>query len=267
MPRHTTAAPGSAAIGTAALFCLVALGRVHAQSVHFTIEDRESLAWWQMNPHLNHLWATTCPEDPSWQPGEDRGSGWSVKTSKLPSTRHSNTLEKKIPLYPRQDVSAVCPRDAVSGGVVASDTAAWRGSVRGNVSVRASTLITGLRMRDSFASRTVLQSQKYPDIRFRIDSLTPVQTGAGDTLRADAVGILELRGVETPLTVPIKAWREGNGMRVTGQFQMRPAELVEKYGVSRFALGLGIGTGIWKELHMGLDVILRPASSSPQSRQ
>jgi len=41
-----------------------------AAQTRWVIDRKTSLAWWQMDPHYEHLWATTCPADPSWQPGE-----------------------------------------------------------------------------------------------------------------------------------------------------------------------------------------------------
>ena len=113
-------------------------------------------------------------------------------------------------------------------------------------------------MRDNYARKAVMQSDHYPDIRFRIDSLTGLQHG--DTIRAMAVGQFELRGVSTPTVVPVKAWKEAGGLRVTGKFTIRPTQLIETYKVSQLTLGLGVGTGIWKLLHMGFDVVLRDAT-------
>jgi hypothetical protein len=36
--------------------------------------------------------------------------------------------------------------------------------------------------------------------------------------------------------------------------------LVSGYGMSRFALGMGVLFKRWKTLHMGVDLILRPAA-------
>ncbi|MBI4502546.1 MAG: YceI family protein [Gemmatimonadetes bacterium] len=231
--------------------------RAHAQATNrFTVDERSSLAWWQMSPHLDHLWATTCPQDPNWQPGSERSSGWAYDPSKAPKTGHSNIIDTvHVPLYPRPagQAQAICPA-AVRGEIAVADTSSWRG-VKGLISIRSDAFITGLNMRDEYARKAVLQSQSYPDIRFHLDSLADVRRG--DTITANAVGQFELRGVSQPMVVPIKAWKEGSGMRVTGKFTIRPAELVEKYRVSQLALGLGVGTGIWHYLHLGFDVVLR----------
>ncbi|MBI4421656.1 MAG: YceI family protein, partial [Gemmatimonadetes bacterium] len=195
------------------------------------IDERSSLAWWQVSPHLNHLWATTCPTEPSWQPGDDRSAGWAFDITRAPAQGHAAVVDTvHIPLYPRPAGMAqpICA-PAVRGEIVAADTAAWRG-VHGVVSIRADAFITGLTMRDNFAKKAILQSDRYPDIRFRVDSLIDVQRG--DTLTAKAVGRFEFRGVSTPTVVPVKAWREAGGLRVIGKFTLLPVELVEKYKVS-----------------------------------
>jgi polyisoprenoid-binding protein YceI len=124
------------------------------------------------------------------------------------------------------------------------------------VVVQSDAMTTGLKMRDEFAKNSVLQSSKYPEIRFRIDSLVAVQPG--DTLRATAVGVLQLHGVQAPMSLPIKAWREADGLRVTGRADMDAKDMSEKYNISKWALGLGVGSAIWKTLHAGVDVVLKP---------
>jgi len=37
--------------------------------------------------------------------------------------------------------------------------------------------------------------------------------------------------------------------------------LTSVYGLSRFALGLGVTTKIWMDLFMGVDLLLRPAAA------
>lgn len=226
----------------------------------FTIDERSSLAWWQISPHLNHLWATTCPQDPNWQPGDERSSGWAFDIGRAPSKGHANIVDTvHVPLYPRPvgRVQSYCT-PAVRGEIVASDTVTWRG-VRGLISIRADAFVTGLTARDEYAKKAVLQSPMYPDVRFHLDSLTNVQPG--DTLTATAMGALELHGVIEQEVVQLRAWREAGGLRIQGKFRMPPTDLIEKYKVSRLVLGLGVGTAIWKILHLGFDIILRNASS------
>src|SRR6266853_2667034 len=96
--RHTLAAP------LAGLGLLTVVAAAHAQ-VRWTIDPKTSIAWWQMSPNLNHLWATTCPGDPSWRPGEGRSSGWNINPKlKLPRTGYANVDDTvHVPLFPRHD--------------------------------------------------------------------------------------------------------------------------------------------------------------------
>ena len=84
-----------------------------------------------------------------------------------------------------------------------------------------------------------------------------VDVQMGDTVTARAVGRFQCRGRGQRMSVPIRIWREAAGLRVVGKFTMPAADLVEVYEISRLALGLGVGTGIWKYLHLGFDVVLR----------
>src|SRR6185436_16707020 len=66
---------------------------VRAQDIKLKVDERSSLAWWQMNPHLLHLWATTCPGESSWQPGAEHSAGWVIDDSRYPSTGHANIID------------------------------------------------------------------------------------------------------------------------------------------------------------------------------
>ena len=246
-----------------AVLALGAARPVQAQEAkyHLTVDERSSLAWWQVSPHLNHLWATTCPNDPSWQPGDERSAGWNFDETRAPKFGHSHIIDTvHVPVFPRPEGHAqpTC-EPAVRGEIVASDTIAWRG-VRGDIAIRADAFITGLTVRDNYAKKAVLQSDRYREVSFHIDSLIDVQRG--DTIRAKALGQFLLRGVSTPRTVWVKAWREAGGLRVTGKFDMPVTDLVEKYKVSLLVLGLGVGNGVWKILHLGFDVVLQNGTRS-----
>src|SRR5262249_23166171 len=95
-------------------------------------------------------------------------------------------------------------------------------------------------------------------IIFTIDSLKDIKHGGGDTVHATAVGSLFLHGTNAPLTVPIVAWHDGGGFRVRGRWYMSGNDLWRRYGISKMALGLGVGMGIWKQLWMGVDLVLHP---------
>lgn len=237
--------------GVLVLF-LLWVGTVQAQTTRWVLDPTLSLAWWQVNPHLNHLWATTCPADPSWRPGEDRGSGWLVPSLKL-AKGYAAIVDTVVPLLPRKWALPLC-RTAIRGEVITADAATWK-DTRGLIVLNPDSLITGLNMRDEYARKAVLETLRYPDIRFTIDSLADV--APGDTLRARVSGVFEFRGVKQAMTAPAKAWREAGGLRVTARFDIAPADLVNVYGISNVALGLGVGGLVWKIVHLGVDVVLK----------
>ena len=222
----------------------------------WTIDPATSLAWWQMDPHYEHLWATTCPGDPSWQAGEGRTPGYYTDYSNRPSTLPSGRSDARVPLFPRHRVRPVC-RTAVRGELTAGDAGNWQGA-RGTVTVIADSLITGLDFRDNYARRSVLETQRYPELRFVIDSVVDVQPG--DTLRAVAVGRFEAHGYALPVRVPVDAVQEPSGLRVRGQFSIDAQLLVHEFGMSKWALGMGVMFKRWKTLHMGVDLVLRPVT-------
>jgi hypothetical protein len=228
---------------------------VAAQRARWAVDASTSLAWWQVNPNYGHLWATTCPSDPSWQPGEGRDAGMRVYYDTREPTVFSGRESNRIPLSPRGAVTPVC-RQAVRGEVTAEDQAGWRG-VRGTVAVRADSLVTGLGLRDAYARRAVLHTARYPELRFTIDSLVDVVPG--DTMRATAVGSFEAHGVRRPTQAPLMAWQDSAGFRVRAEFSVPATALIDEFKMSRFALGMGVVSRRWHRVHMGVDVILRPA--------
>ena len=226
----------------------------------WSVDPKTSLAWWQVNPHLNHLWATTCPQEPSWRPGEGRGTGWIVGGSKAPKHGYAGVYDTTlVPLYPRLRARAVCS-EAVQGQVLVADTATWRG-VRGEVIVKAEALITGEDRRDVYARTAVLQVERFPEIRFTIDSVTRISWQA-DTLHGMAVGVFSVRGVSKPMNAGVQMWREAGGLRVLARFRVTAPALIDEYGFSKLALGLGVTTGIWYHLYMGVDLVLRLESGT-----
>lgn len=225
----------------------------------WTVDSKWSLAWWQLSPHLGHLWATTCPQDPSWQPGESRGAGHQIADSVRPDIPLIQVDDPRVPLFPRGKASGICS-EAVTGTIALSDADRLAG-VRGVVTIRMDQLVNGMPMRDAYARKAVYSSDRFPEVRYYIDSLVNVRRG-GDTTHATAFGAMVLRGVRTQVQVPVEAWQESGGLRVRGKFAIPAPDLVEVYGISKYALGLSLGTHIWKTLHLGFDVVLRPRDES-----
>jgi hypothetical protein len=224
--------------------------------VRWTVDPKSSLAWWQMNPHMNHLWATTCPGEPSWRPGEDRTAAAFMRDMlRAPSTL--DTLN--VPIYPRYAVRDVCA-EAVRGEVTATDTLNWRG-VRGQIVVTAKGIVTGNAQRDRYTHEAVLEVPQHPEVRFTIDSLFGIARQA-DTLRGSVMGVLALHGVERPILASLSIWPEDGGLRVISRFSVTARSLVDVYGFSSHALGLGVGVRIWQQLFMGVDLLVRPQTTA-----
>jgi len=222
----------------------------------YTVDAASSLAWWQVEPNLQHLWATTCPADPSWLPGEGRSPGPGMDQRQLQPSQDDTV---HIPLFVRIRARPVCA-EAVHGQLIAPDSLGW-GGAHGRISVLAAALVTGQKERDAFAASHVLEVTKYPDITFLIDSVVGV-TYRGDTLSATAVGILELHGTDTPLAIPVVAWPEAGGLRVRGRWFMTGDQLWKDYDISKEAMALGVGMGIWRRLWLGVDLLLRAAPAA-----
>ena len=248
-------------VGTLVLLASLAPVGVGAQApTRFTIDAKSSLAWWQVSPHLGHLWATTCPEEPTWRPGEGHGVGWILGAGfRSPEQDlHGGDDTTAIPLYPRFIPLPVCA-EAVQGQVVAADTVSWR-EVRGDVVVKAERLVMGEARRDAFARDAVMETRLHPDIRFTIDSLVGV-TRQADTIRATAVGVFLFHGVSRAMRVPVRAWPEAGGLRALARARIPAYVLIDGFGLSKFALDLGVKAGVWREFYMGIDVVLRPAAT------
>jgi hypothetical protein len=240
--------------------CLIGVGQQASSQTRLRVDPKASLAWWQINPHLGHLWATTCPQEPSWRPGEGRSAGWTG--SGMPEIPHGNAGVNDttiVPLYPRYEALSVCT-EAVSGQVLVADTTEWKG-IRGDIRVRANALMTGERRRDEYTHQAILQSDKHEEIRFLIDSVVNVSRVA-DTIRGTAVGTFSFLGKPRPMEAGVQAWPELGGLRVQSKFHIDASDLTGLYEISRFVLGLGVSTKIWYHVFMGVDVVLRGQSDA-----
>jgi polyisoprenoid-binding protein YceI len=239
--------------GALVLAVLLATNAPAAAQTRWTIDPQSSLAWWQMTPHMNHLWATTCPNEPSWRPGDERNAA-AIMGGMLRPPSDIDTLH--IPLYQRHRVRDVCG-DAVSGEVVVADTVAWQG-LKGEISVKAERLYTGGEQRDRFMREGILEAQAYPVIRFVIDSLVGGLIRQADTLSGSVAGVFTLHGVSRPMVTQVRIWPEGQRLRVLGKFKIDTYDMVNVYGLSKKALGMGVTLNIWHHLYMGVDLLVRP---------
>jgi hypothetical protein len=222
--------------------------------MRWTVDPKTSLAWYQINPHMNHLWATTCPEEPSWRPGEGRSGGWMIgQALRLKQGEAAVSDTSAIPLYPRPEAFPICA-EALTGEIIVSDTLTLRG-VSGSVSLKADALVSGDERRDLYTRQTLLEVTRYPEIKFVIDSIVNVERRA-DTLVGTAMGVFSLHGVSKPLSAGLRSWREANTLRVLARLHVPATALTTEYGLSKFGLGLGVTTRIWHDVFMGVDVVL-----------
>ena len=244
------------------LACLILAGPAAARAqARWTVDSKSSLAWWQVSPHLNHLWATTCPGDSSWRPGEGRSSGWYINPKlKTPRTGYANVDDTiHVPMYPRTLVYPMCV-EAIKGEVVAPDTVHWSG-VLASITVTGEALVTGEAMRDLMMHQ-VMQTAQFPEVFFSLDSLSGL-TRHGDTLMASALGTMTLRNTPVPIVAKVKAFHDGGGMRVLAKWRM-PARGLLVLTPKLHYLGLGVNTNIWHDFFMGADIVfLKAAAATP----
>jgi hypothetical protein len=250
----------------AVLFLLTAMATAQAQT--WSVDPKGSIAWWQIDPHMNHLWGTTCPQEPSWRPGEGRSGGWTTEEAMNAKTLktgfNTNSDTSHVPLYPRRRVRFVCT-EAIQGVIMVPDTVNWRGT-HGEFLIKANALATGEGMRDTYERDAILSVSVYPNIKVTIDSIVQPHRQR-DTLYATVVGTWQLRGVTKPFTTKVTAFPEAGGTRVQGKFGIPVRMLVDDFGVYKRSLGLGVMMGIWKTLFMGVDLLVRSESQARPTGQ
>jgi hypothetical protein len=249
--KHSVCGLGAS---TAVLASLLSGPSAFAQT-SWTVEGNSSLAWWQVNPNLNHLWATTCPSDPSWRPGESRSSGWSFNPAlAAPSAGYGDQSDTvHVPLYPRYKVRHLC-QQAVRGEITVQDTAHWTG-VQGWITVRIDQIVTGEEWRDQ-TMRQVIDASQYPEIRFTVDSVVGTAR-RGDTLVGSAVGTMLMRGISIPMVAAVRALPDSGGLRVLVKWR-QPPTVLDTLAPSLRTVGLGLNLRIWKDFFMGGDIVFRP---------
>jgi YceI-like domain len=264
-----SAASRRRAAAAAALLYVLTPGLAPAQQPQrLVVDSKWSLVWWQVDPHLNHLWATTCPAEPSWQPGEGRSSGWSVPSpADLETNSFANVSDTiHVPLYPRITARPLC-KDAVHGYVVVSDPANG-GGARGEMVIQADSLVMGETRRMQYARRMVFETTTFPEIRFRLDSLVNVDRQA-DTLHGTAVGVLFMHGHEQTVSAAVTVYpdSEAGGTRVFARIRADARPFVSEFWPGCTYRGcifsLGVRTNIWKHFFFGADLVLRPEGPRP----
>lgn len=236
------------------LFSALVTASAQAQAV-WVVDTIYSLGWWQVSPHFNQLWATTCPTEFSWQPGEGRSPGW-IPNPKLQQPKHGKGAGPdtiNVPFYPRSKIASKCS-PSVRGKVSVPDTITWKG-VHGMIEVNADHLVSGETMRDGYAKK-LLNTRSNPMVSYTIDSLIDVSYKA-DTIVATSIGTFLVRNIPRQLHGQVKSFPDRGGRRVLAKMHIPASRLWDEFGISKFAL-MGAGTGIWRDFFMGVDLLLMP---------
>ncbi|HYV98626.1 MAG TPA: YceI family protein [Gemmatimonadaceae bacterium] len=133
-------------------------------------------------------------------------------------------------------------------------------AVKGFVEMDAKTLTTNNSLRDH-DMRNTLDVEKYPAIRFDLDSVTVIAEG-GDSTRIELVGRMSIHGVTRPLRIPAVLHRTHNELRVTGTYPL----VLPNYGVTK--LKRMLGTLSMNELiHVGIDVTFTANTAGTEKMQ
>ena len=91
------------------------------------------------------------------------------------------------------------------------------GPASGAVRVDARSFDTGIDARDEDMHTQVLESERFPEMRFSAERLD-VGTRSADAAEVTLHGKLELHGTEHEIAVPARVAREGDELHVTGAF-------------------------------------------------
>ena len=138
-------------------------------------------------------------------------------------------------------------------GEFQTDAGDLRQGVTGTLRVRAATLRTGMDGRDRDMRKT-LDVESQPEIRFVVQAVEPSFSSVTDTADVLLVikGLLLIRGVERPITVPGRLRFRSDGLWVRGESTLRMTD----FGITpprRLFLA------VRDEIAVAFDVTLHPA--------
>ncbi len=92
------------------------------------------------------------------------------------------------------------------------------------ITVKLDDLKTGIALRDRHA-REALGADQFPNVVFTLKQLSGARSlPEGQIVSATASGLISLKGVERPLTAPIKLTRRGENVEVRTQFKVQPKD-------------------------------------------
>lgn len=141
--------------------------------------------------------------------------------------------------------------DSVMGGFGAAENLA---SVSGCAAAPVHTLVTGNDHRDRDLNKS-MESDKYPEIRFKLDSVAPAAT-VGDTTQLTLQGDLTLHGVTQQVSLPGALTRLGDTLHIHTDFPVN----VKDYKVG----GLSKFLGLFKmdeHIVVHVDLLFAPADA------
>jgi polyisoprenoid-binding protein YceI len=107
------------------------------------------------------------------------------------------------------------------------------------------------------AGPETLDAARHPEIRFVAERLArdgPAPDHGKDGLHGDLVGTLSLHGVSRPLTVPVRATREGERWRVKGAARFRQSE----FGIEPYS-GFAGTVAVHDEVVIEFELLMTPA--------
>jgi hypothetical protein len=120
-------------------------------------------------------------------------------------------------------------------------------------------VLAGHAVRDGVADELVVgvdeRGEEAQQLRERARGLAE-----GDTVRGTAIGVVSLRGVAKPLKAAIRSWPAAGGARVLAKLRVPASSLWHEFGICNYAL-FGVGTKLWKDFFMGVDLLLHPEAT------
>jgi polyisoprenoid-binding protein YceI len=93
------------------------------------------------------------------------------------------------------------------------------GAASGAVVVDARSFQTGVAARDRNMHEQVLESGRFPEIRFEAERLE-LRSRSADAAEVTLHGVFEIHGARQPLAVPARVEREGDGLRIAAAFRV-----------------------------------------------
>lgn len=114
-------------------------------------------------------------------------------------------------------------------------------ATRGTVTVPVGQLQTGIGLRDRHAlGEVALDSAKYPNATFVLETLTGGRLIEGQTLNTTATGRLTVKATTRAIRVPIKATLTGGQVEVSTQFKFNPYDYDVRYPGSSNSVTVGV---------------------------